>query len=104
MKKKLIILILLFLILLGLFLMFSIKIYHNSVIWNEHKDYFKLDETNQKIENWMSIRIIEKKFKINAEKELGLNLTFYEKRLSLLEICEKYNLDSKKILEKLNKK
>jgi len=103
-NKKLFLLIITLILILGLISIFSIKIYNKYYNWNLHKDYFKQDKSKQEIENWMSIRIIENKFNINFENKLNLNLSFYDKSKTLSTICTEKKLDCKEIIKKLNTK
>ena len=103
-KKKLFYLILILIIIIGLVTVFSFKTYNKYKIWNLHKDYFKEDKSKQKIEDWMSIRLIENKFNINLEEKLNLDLSFYEKRKSLGVVCIEKRLECKEIIKELNKK
>ncbi len=101
---KYITLIFLLILVLGVFTIFSFKTYNKYKIWNLHKDYFKENSSNQKIEDWMSLRLIEKKFHIDSKEILNLSLSFYEKRKSLEAICIENDLDCIEIIKRLNEK
>jgi len=103
-KIKIFLLIFILIILIGLIFIIINKTMNNYNKFKIHKDYFKQDTPNQKIESWMNIRLIENKFNLTINNELNLSLNFYQKAQSLDDICIENKMDCKKIVKELNKK
>jgi len=103
-KRKLFVLVALFVIVLGSLLGLSFKAFHKYEMWHLHKSYFDQNISQQHVEAWMSLRLIEKRFDIDVAKVLGIDLTFYQKRHSLGETCIQYKRDCNAVIKKLNQK
>ena len=100
--RKLFLLLFIFVLILVLIGVFSFKTYNKYTNWNSHKDYFKQDKSKIKVEDWMSIRLIESKFNIDFENKSGVELNFYEKKDSIETICIEKKLDCEEIIKNIN--
>jgi len=104
----------LFLIIILIFLILNITIFkidnfiENKKNFEKHKTYFEKPKSEQKIEDWMTIHYIKKHFKINKKEFKNLtnnkNLKLKDLKITLKEYCENENLNSTKLIQKLNTK
>ncbi len=73
--------------------------------FKNHRAYFRQPGPNQKIEAWMPLGFISKRYDIKKEnlvKELNLSDFLLNERLTLDQICAKNKLNCTKVLEDLN--
>ena len=108
-KKIIKIFLLIFLVLIiGSFIFIkTTNIIHNTKLLDKHKDYLDLPKHEQKIEEWMTIQFISKNFDI-GKKDIKkyLNKSDFkirDKQKSLSKLCEKNEIDCKKLIQNLNK-
>lgn len=90
MKKK--ILIILFVLLLFTFWVVFYKFTTNVHNFREHREYFKKPFQEQKIEDWMPLNYIERRYKIDMEKTLWVKLSFTDMTKTLKQYCTKKKL------------
>ncbi len=102
MKKKKIILWLVFILTLVLLLFFSYKFISNIIIFNNHRDYFNQPFNEQQIQTWMSINYIEKKYNIDLEEKFWNKIWIWTRNKTLDDYCNKSNIDCDKLLLILN--
>jgi len=103
-KNLLLVLIILVILVFGLIGIFSFKTFKEYKNWNSHKDYFKQDNSNQKIEDWMTIRQIEKKFDPDIHKYLNTTISLLEQKKTLKIFCIERNFNCTKLIKELNEK
>lgn len=70
--------------------------------WSSHLDYFTIPEEQRRIESWMHVSYIERKFDLEVDDFLTDKLSFRNRRNSLDEICTKRKLDCVDLIERLN--
>ena len=83
---------------------FLFKIYSNYTLLKNHRAYFK--QKNPEIESWMTIQGVIKRFNIPKNtvlKELKINDTLSNERLTIDDICKKNHLNCTEVADALNR-
>ena len=94
-------LVVIFLIIALVFLL-SYRAYAHYFIWNKYHNYFK--NPNQKIEAWMSIRMISNEFSIPIDEIftiMGVDSSI-NKNTAIDRYCKEYHQNCTELVERLN--
>jgi len=90
------------LLIIALVFLFSYKAYVHYSTWNQHHNYFK--NPNQRIESWMSIRMISNGFNIPMNdifSIMGVDSSI-NKNTAIDRYCKEYNQNCTELVERLN--
>jgi len=90
------------LLIVALVFLFSYRAYVHYSTWNKHHNYFK--NPNQKIESWMSLRMISKGFSISIDEifgVMGVNASI-NRNTALDRFCKEYRENCTELVERLN--
>jgi len=90
-----------FAVLLVIFICVTVVVVRQAWIFKTHRDYFKQPLENQKIQDWMTFRVIEKYYHINLQEVLHKTVPFSELRIPIAGYCAKEKVDCSKIVSDL---
>jgi hypothetical protein len=102
-NKKTIWYLVLILILVFFIILFLIRIHQHYTMFRNHEKYFK--QPNPQIESWMTVDTLIRYFHISPDylaKELKVNNTFLNQRLTIDSICKKNHLNCTEVVSNLN--
>jgi hypothetical protein len=89
--------------LLVLIVLFSLRAYHQYVLFNNHENYFR--RGNSEIQSWMNIHTIERRFNITPSAlsaELNISPSKITQTSMLNSLCSEYHLNCTEIVDQLN--
>ena len=102
-KNETVYLIIIF-VLVVLIAIFLIRAYVHYVNLRIHRNYLR--QPNAKIESWMSIHTVIRDFNLSNEtilfRELQINNSFANQRLTLDILCKKNHLNCSQVVDSLN--
>lgn len=98
MKHKKIFLVILFIILLGSFILISCNIHTKFKLFKEHKDYFNLPSSERQIEPWMTLRMIDEEFGVNVPVVLNEKRNFLDDKMPLENYANKNDLNISQVI------
>jgi hypothetical protein len=88
---------------IALVFLFSYRAYVHYSDWKMYHNYF--NQPNQKIESWMSIKMVSARFNVSVEdifSAAGANPQKVNNHMALDRFCIEYNQNCTKLIERLN--
>lgn len=70
----------------------------NISTFKQHREYLKKPPEEQKIQDWMPLNYIERHYKIDMEKTLGVKLSFIDMTRTLHQYCTKKKLNCDELI------
>lgn len=101
MKKK--ILIILFIIISILLVFIGYKFTKNIAEFRSHREYFKKPLEEQKIEDWMSLNYIKKRYLIDIERIVWNDVSVWDMNITIKEYCKKNKINCNELIISLEK-
>lgn len=96
--------IILIIVLMALVVTFSLRTYHQYVLFKQHDHYFR--EGNSQIQPWMNIHALEKRFNISQDalaEQLNISSSKIAPTSILSSLCSQYNLNCTKVVIELDR-
>ncbi|KKR05439.1 MAG: hypothetical protein UT33_C0011G0150 [Candidatus Peregrinibacteria bacterium GW2011_GWC2_39_14] len=87
-----------FAVLFFIFIFIAVNVTRQAFVFKAHKDYFKQPVEQQKVQEWMTFRLIERRYNIKSEAVLHKALAFPEFKSPISEYCLKEKLDCNKLI------
>ncbi|HBB02193.1 MAG: hypothetical protein US89_C0002G0037 [Candidatus Peregrinibacteria bacterium GW2011_GWF2_38_29] len=87
-----------FAVLLCVFIFIAANVARQAWAFRVHKDYFKQPIEQQKIQEWMTFRLIERRYNVKSEAVLHKTLSFPEFKSPISNYCVKEKLDCNKLI------
>ncbi len=103
-KRKIIFWSLLFIVLVLLTAMFTVRTVHKYEIWKGHKEYLK--SNNVTVQDWMTVNLIANRSGIPKDiiyREIGIEESFTNDRKHLSKLCQENNLNCTQVVGRLNR-